>query len=199
MLLLDKGLGHYSCIMWDVLVQSPLFWAAVTEWLVLTTVDILEMLELCAHHASYLHKLCSVLYCTYQVPTPEQVPTALLLPKFLHRVKRKCIKVLHMLGYNWWHSNLLCECNTPINVMLPYPHIGRWGPLYVGNLTERGCPYSWEFDYLWRHLENDNGLHILHSFTLCVKFPVICHHLQGDLLTGYALYIGAVDISPPGA
>ena len=113
------------------------------------------------------------------------------------RVKRKCIKVLHMLGYNWWHSNLLCECNAPINAMLPYPHIGRWGPLYVGNLTERGCPYSWEFDYLWRHLENDNGLSILHSYTLCTKSPVISHHLQRDLLIGYALYIGVIDISPP--
>ena len=43
-------------------------------------------------------------------------------------------------------------------------------------------------------LEYGNGLHILHSYTACVKSPVIPHLLQGDLIIGYVPYIGAIDM-----
>ena len=79
----------------------------------------------------------------------------------------------------WYHY-------APINIMSHY-HPYRQMTGNIGTLTKGGCPYSWAFDYFWRHLEYGNGLCILHSYTVCVKSPVISHLLQGDLIIEYVL------------
>ena len=57
---LDKGVAQYSWTMWAALIQPLHYWAAVTMELVLPPVHILMMLELCAHHVSYIQKFFSV-------------------------------------------------------------------------------------------------------------------------------------------
>ena len=47
---LDKGQAQYFCVIWVVLEESPLFWAAVIG---LAHVHILKMLELSVLHVSY--------------------------------------------------------------------------------------------------------------------------------------------------
>ena len=47
---LDKELAQYSCLIWVVLEENPLFWAAVME---LAHVHILKMLELSVPPVSY--------------------------------------------------------------------------------------------------------------------------------------------------
>ena len=61
-----------------------------------------------------------------------------------------------------------------------------------GRLSERGCPYSCEFDY---HLHYNNVLCKVHShIAVCIKFTVISHHLQVDLIIGCVPYIEAIDV-----
>ena len=82
-----------------------------------------------------------------------------------------------------FHFQESCSTYAPINIMPHYPPYGQMVG-NIGALTEGGS----------RHLillEYSIGLHILHSYTACVKSPLILYLLQGD-----CTYIGAVN-SPP--